>query len=91
MEIELAEAGTAYVVKNILTTRDPGPIILPKGKYAPGFNHHMQNDLPHWLTQCDLDMFITKLEKTRFTGGLNYYRNLDKYACMFLVPSYSNK
>ncbi|KAK4282760.1 hypothetical protein QN277_014098 [Acacia crassicarpa] len=77
MEKELAEAGTPYAMKNMLTHRDPGPIIFPKGKYPPGFNRHMSEDLPHWLTQPDVDVYISKFEKTRFTGGLNYYRNID--------------
>ncbi|KAK2364988.1 epoxide hydrolase A [Trifolium repens] len=77
MEAEMAEVGTAYVLKNILTTRKTGPPIFPKGEYGYGFNPDMPNSLPSWLTEDDLAYFISKFEKTGFTGGLNYYRNFN--------------
>ncbi|KAE9598147.1 hypothetical protein Lal_00003943 [Lupinus albus] len=78
MEAQMAEVGTEYVLKNILTSRKPGPPILPKGKFGTGFNPDMSDTLPSWLTQEDLAYFVTKLEKTGFTGGLNYYRNFNR-------------
>ncbi|CAJ2631692.1 unnamed protein product [Trifolium pratense] len=77
MEAEIAEVGTAYAVKNMLTHRTTGPPILPKGEYGTGFNPNMSNTLPSWLTEDDLAYFVSKFEKTGFTGGLNYYRNLN--------------
>ncbi|XP_028780920.1 uncharacterized protein LOC114737190 [Neltuma alba] len=77
MEEELARAGTSYVMKNILTTRQTGPPILPKGEYGTGFNPNTPEDLPSWLTQEDLAYYVAKFNKTGFTGGLNYYRNLN--------------
>ncbi|XP_028793544.1 uncharacterized protein LOC114749219 [Neltuma alba] len=77
MEKEMAQVGTPYVLKNILTTREPGPIIFPKGEYGTGFNPHMPKDLPSWLTQHGLNVYIAKFEQTGFTGGLNYYRALN--------------
>ncbi|KAJ1417147.1 Epoxide hydrolase-like [Sesbania bispinosa] len=77
MEAEMNEVGTAYVMKNILTTRKIGPPILPKGEYGIGFNPDTTETLPSWLTEDDLAYFVTKFEKTGFTGGLNYYRNLN--------------
>ncbi|CAI8615405.1 unnamed protein product [Vicia faba] len=50
MEDEMAEVGAAYVLKDILTTRQ---------------------------TEDDLAYYVSKLEKTGFTGGLNYYRNFN--------------
>ncbi|MCI64235.1 epoxide hydrolase, partial [Trifolium medium] len=48
-----------------------------KGEYGTGFNPNMSNTLPSWLTEDDLAYFVSKFEKTGFTGGLNYYRNLN--------------
>jgi pimeloyl-ACP methyl ester carboxylesterase len=77
MEAEIAEVGTAYVLKNILTTRQTGPPILPKGEFGIGFNPDTFDALPSWLTEDDLAYFASKFEKSGFTGGLNYYRNLN--------------
>jgi pimeloyl-ACP methyl ester carboxylesterase len=33
---------------------------------------------PNWLTETELAVFIESLERTGFTGGLNYYRNIDR-------------
>ncbi|CAJ2631689.1 unnamed protein product [Trifolium pratense] len=77
MEAEIAEVGTAYVLKNVLTTRQTGPPILPKGEFGIGFNPDTPDRLPSWLTEDDLGYFVSKFEKSGFTGGLNYYRNLN--------------
>ncbi|HVX18207.1 MAG TPA: alpha/beta hydrolase [Acidimicrobiales bacterium] len=34
--------------------------------------------LPSWLTQAELDHYIEVFTETGFTGGLNWYRNLDR-------------
>ena len=34
--------------------------------------------LPDWLSQDELDHYIGEFERTGFTGGLNWYRNLDR-------------
>ncbi|WZZ08964.1 hypothetical protein YC2023_094885 [Brassica napus] len=31
-----------------------------------------------WLTQEDLDYYVSKYEKKGFTGAINYYRNIDR-------------
>jgi pimeloyl-ACP methyl ester carboxylesterase len=33
--------------------------------------------LPEWLTEADLDFFVSEFERTGFRGGLNWYRNID--------------
>jgi pimeloyl-ACP methyl ester carboxylesterase len=33
--------------------------------------------LPAWLTEADLDFFVSEFKRTGFRGGLNWYRNLD--------------
>ncbi|KAJ0083583.1 hypothetical protein Patl1_30099 [Pistacia atlantica] len=71
--------GVERFIKGFLTYRIPGPIYLPKGK---GFEHLPDTPivLPPWLSEEDVKYYTTKFEKTGFTGGVNYYRNLDLYA-----------
>jgi pimeloyl-ACP methyl ester carboxylesterase len=33
---------------------------------------------PSWLAEEDLEVYVSSFERTGFTGGLNYYRNLDR-------------
>jgi pimeloyl-ACP methyl ester carboxylesterase len=34
--------------------------------------------LPDWLTQEELDHYVAEFSRTGFTGGINWYRNLDR-------------
>jgi pimeloyl-ACP methyl ester carboxylesterase len=34
--------------------------------------------LPAWLSDADLDFYVSEFERTGFTGGLNRYRNMDR-------------
>jgi pimeloyl-ACP methyl ester carboxylesterase len=34
--------------------------------------------LPDWISQAELDHYITEFSRTGFTGGLNWYRNFDR-------------
>jgi pimeloyl-ACP methyl ester carboxylesterase len=34
--------------------------------------------LPDWLSQAELDLYVEEFRQTGFTGGLNWYRNLDR-------------
>jgi pimeloyl-ACP methyl ester carboxylesterase len=34
--------------------------------------------LPDWLTEEDIDVYVTEFAEAGFTGGLNWYRNLDR-------------
>jgi pimeloyl-ACP methyl ester carboxylesterase len=34
--------------------------------------------LPDWLSQAELDAYVGEFERTGFTGGVNWYRNLDR-------------
>jgi epoxide hydrolase A/B len=34
--------------------------------------------LPDWLSQAELDHYIDEFARTGFTGGLNWYRNMDR-------------
>ncbi|CAI9118879.1 OLC1v1020506C1 [Oldenlandia corymbosa var. corymbosa] len=75
IEAEISEMGVKYFMKKILTYRTPGPLFFPKGK---GFGDSCGDPvvLPSWLTEEDVDYYVSKFEKTGFTGGVNYYRAL---------------
>lgn len=34
--------------------------------------------LPDWLSQAELDHYVSEFSRTGFTGGLNWYRNFDR-------------
>jgi pimeloyl-ACP methyl ester carboxylesterase len=34
--------------------------------------------LPKWLTEADLDFYVTEFTRTGFRGPLNWYRNIDR-------------
>ncbi len=34
--------------------------------------------LPDWLSQAELDHYIAEFTRTGFTGGINWYRNMDR-------------
>jgi len=34
--------------------------------------------LPSWLTEADVDFYVGEFARTGFTGGLNWYRNMDR-------------
>ena len=38
----------------------------------------MPQTSPSWLTEDHLNYFVSEFERTGFSGGLNYYRNLDR-------------
>ncbi|QCD80000.1 non-specific protein-tyrosine kinase [Vigna unguiculata] len=76
IEAEFEQIGTGRVLKEFLTYRNPGPIYLPQGK-AFGRSIDSPLTLPSWLSEEECDYYVSKYQKTGFTGGLNYYRNLD--------------
>ena len=71
-------------MKELLTCRRPGPLFLPKGK---GFGHPLDDPiaLPSWLSEDDVNYYASFFEKKGFTGSINYYRNLDRYALQSLL------
>ncbi|KAK3441127.1 hypothetical protein EUGRSUZ_B01579 [Eucalyptus grandis] len=77
IEAQFAEMGTRRVIEGFLTYRIPGPLFFVKGK---GFGHPVDDPvvLPSWLTQEDIDYYVDKFEEKGFTGGINYYRNLNR-------------
>jgi pimeloyl-ACP methyl ester carboxylesterase len=33
---------------------------------------------PHWLTEADVDFYVSEFARTGFRGALNWYRNIDR-------------
>jgi pimeloyl-ACP methyl ester carboxylesterase len=56
------------------------PLVDPVTPAGGGFLDFCSepDELPAWLTEADLDAFTEDYAKTGFTGGLNWYRNLDR-------------
>tara|TARA_A100001011_G_C14247307_1_gene816190 strand:+ start:232 stop:1242 length:1011 start_codon:yes stop_codon:yes gene_type:complete len=49
---------------------------FPKGESMSSLMP-IPNELPHWLTQEDLDHYVKAFQSSGFRGGLNWYRNID--------------
>lgn len=77
-ESMFAQLSTKLMFKSFLTYRDPNPLT---GSALAGFG--ADKELPPWLTEEDVNYFASKFEKSGFTGGLNYYRNMNWY--LFLL------
>jgi pimeloyl-ACP methyl ester carboxylesterase len=45
-----------------------------------GFLSRLTNpaSLPPWLTEADVDFYVSEFARTGFRGGLNWYRNIDR-------------
>lgn len=45
-----------------------------------GFVERMSepDGLPDWLSQAELDHYVAEFTRTGFTGGINWYRNMDR-------------
>ncbi|XP_027063300.1 epoxide hydrolase 2-like [Coffea arabica] len=85
IEAEFAQIGVKNFIKKMLTYRTPGPLFFPQGK---GFGDSPDTPvvLPSWLTDEDVDYFVSKFEKTGFTGGVNYYRALNNVTWELTAP-----
>ena len=59
------------------TGRAEAPLVVPQ---AGGFLDIMLDPqtLPSWLTEQDLDYYTSQFERTGFSGGLNWYRTIEK-------------
>nr|GMD73923.1 bifunctional epoxide hydrolase 2-like [Ipomoea batatas] len=76
IEAEFAPLGVKTCLRDFFTYRKPRPLYFPKGE---GFSANTDGStaLPIWLPEEDLDYFVSRYEKTGFTGGVNYYRALN--------------
>jgi pimeloyl-ACP methyl ester carboxylesterase len=60
--------------------RDPDAMASMFANDGRGFADRLPEPagLPAWLSQEELDHYAEEFERTGFTGGLNWYRNLDR-------------
>jgi pimeloyl-ACP methyl ester carboxylesterase len=66
----VADEALARDVRRTLTTRE---------QWTPQWaERDDQPPRPPWLTEEDLRVYVEAFERTGFTGGLNYYRNIDR-------------
>jgi pimeloyl-ACP methyl ester carboxylesterase len=65
-----ADEALAMDVRRTLTTSKQWTAEWGKGDEQP--------QRPTWMTEEDLRVYIEAFERTGFTGGLNYYRNIDR-------------
>ena len=56
---------------------DPSDMLANDGR---GFVDRLPepDGLPDWLSQAELDHYVAEFTRTGFTGGVNWYRNLDR-------------
>ncbi|KAI3995413.1 hypothetical protein MKX01_025623 [Papaver californicum] len=73
MEADFATVGAETAFKKLLTTANP---MIPTdiGSWVPP---NTTITLPSWLSQEDVDYYVSKFGEKGFTGGFNYYRSLD--------------
>ena len=48
------------------------------GRRASSSGYPKPDGLPSWISAEELDHYIAEFTRTGFTGGLNWYRNLDR-------------
>jgi pimeloyl-ACP methyl ester carboxylesterase len=72
-------ADPAKTMRRILAgLKGPDPnMVMPDGR---GFVDRLPepDGLPDWLSQAELDHYTAEFSRTGFTGGINWYRNLDR-------------
>lgn len=81
----IAEAELSRDVRRTLRMllRTPGKEVPQKAAMVPrsgGWLTAMPEPgaLPEWLSEADLDFYAKEYERTGFSGGLNWYRNIDR-------------
>ncbi|PUZ66758.1 hypothetical protein GQ55_3G358600 [Panicum hallii var. hallii] len=75
IEAEFGRLGTELVLRKFLSYRSPGPLFIPKSGWGSPDD---EVPLPSWVTEEDLKYYTSEFERTGFTGGLSYYRALNK-------------
>jgi pimeloyl-ACP methyl ester carboxylesterase len=77
-------ADTATMLRRMLAGLTPDATPAEVDMFGPaadgGFIVRLPDpkSLPDWLSQAELDHYIAEFQRTGFTGGINWYRNLDR-------------
>lgn len=71
------------ILSRLLTSPDTfrqKPAVEDEHKDAGGWIPRLgaPDSLPDWLTQEDLDYYVSEFSRAGFAGGINYYRNIDR-------------
>lgn len=74
IESLFARLGTKDVLKRFFNYRTPGPLLVSKVFEE---SSDAEIGLPSWMTQDEINYFVSKYDKSGFTGGINYYRCYD--------------
>ena len=76
------DANPRALIARLYTSRSPGtptepPEITDPRASAGGWIKRLGEPirLPHWLSEEDLDYYVSEFKKVGFRGGINYYRN----------------
>nr|CAB3492577.1 unnamed protein product [Digitaria exilis] len=77
-EKEFSPANARSIIRRILCSHytSASEASGDKKPEPPGADE--DKPLPPWLTEADVDYFVSEFERTGFTGGINYYRNMDR-------------
>jgi pimeloyl-ACP methyl ester carboxylesterase len=82
-DTELARDVRSTILRIMFTLSGDGPqdstermMSVPAAGLVAGFD--APPTLPAWLTDDDLAAYTADFERTGFTGGLNWYRNIDR-------------
>ncbi|KAL6638207.1 hypothetical protein ACP70R_025779 [Stipagrostis hirtigluma subsp. patula] len=73
-ENQFSPANARYLMRQILCNRLTSESAGGKKPDAAADD----SSLPPWLTEADVEYFASEFERTGFTGGINYYRNMDR-------------
>ncbi|KAG6394416.1 hypothetical protein SASPL_145000 [Salvia splendens] len=76
-EAAFASVDTKTVMATFLTTSDPKPPCIPVELGLDVLFKRPAVELPPWISPEDISYYSDKFDKTGFTGGLNYYRQMD--------------
>lgn len=68
------------MMSSSLTVGDPNAALRMLSPGPEGFIDRINepDGPPAWISQDELDHYISEFSRTGFTGGLNWYRNLDR-------------
>ena len=66
----VADAALSADVRRTLATRE-----VWNAEWAA---RHDEPPTPPWMSEADLQLYVDEFTRTGFTGGLNWYRNLDR-------------
>jgi pimeloyl-ACP methyl ester carboxylesterase len=90
-DAEFADDVRGFIRRSVFTMSADGPMrtrlpgagpvgMVPRvgGLRARWSTYDVPQTLPLWCSETDVEVVATEFARTGFTGGLNYYRNIDR-------------